>query len=268
MAGDAVIESTFRADLFAGKVALVTGSAGGIGAGVAQAFAKLGASVVLQDVDAPGLARRAGELAGFPGGCAAIGGDLAEPGGADAAFDEALQTFGRIDFLVNNAGRSWAVKTADITEAETQALIELNLKAVLWLSRRYILHARERSEGGSIVQISSTAGVAGFEQRAVYCATKFGVIGLTKALALEHGRDAIRINAVMPHVVETDMFRSVARAEEAALWRAGIPMGRFAQVEEVAALVMFLCSPASAYLTGGVYAVDGGAMAGPFGGGA
>lgn len=261
-----MIETTFRSDLFAGKVALVTGSAGGIGAAIAEAFAKLGASIVLQDVDGAKLARRAEALTGSPGGCAAVEGDLSRPGAADAAFDQALAAFGRIDFLVNNAGRSLAVGTADMAEPETQELIELNLKAVLWLSRRYILHVRERSQGGSIVQISSTAGVVGFERRAVYCATKFGVIGLTKSLALEHARDAIRINAVMPHVVETEMFRSVARAEEAALWRAGIPMGRFAQVEEVASLVMFLCSPASAYLTGGVYAVDGGATAGPFGG--
>ena len=261
-----MIDSTFQSGLFAGKVALVTGSGGGIGAGIARAFASLGASVVLQDVDAAGLVRTAAELGGAPAGCAAVEGDLAQPGAADSIFDQALSAFGRIDFLVNNAGRSWAVSTPDIVEERTQQLIELNLKSVLWLSRRYIMHANDRAAGGSVVQISSTAGVSGFERRAVYCATKFGVIGLTKALALDHARDGIRVNAVMPHVVETDMFRTVARPEEAARWRAGIPMGRFARVEEVAALVMFLCSPASAYLTGGVYPVDGGAMAGPFGG--
>ena len=95
------------------------------------------------------------------------------------------------------------------------------------------------------MQISSTAGIAGFEQRAVYCATKFGVVGLTKVLALDHARDGIRVNAVLPHVVDTDMFRSVAKPEEMKLWKAGIPMGRFAEVDDVANLVVFLCSPAA-----------------------
>ena len=87
-------------------------------------------------------------------------------------------------------------------------------------------------------------------------------------MALDHAREGLRINAVLPHVVETEMFRKVAKPSEIALWRAGIPMERFATVEDIAALVVFLCSPAASYLTGGVYPVDGGAMAGPYGGGA
>jgi NAD(P)-dependent dehydrogenase (short-subunit alcohol dehydrogenase family) len=266
MAGVAVIKQTFNSNLFDGKVALISGAAGGIGAGVARAFSTLGAKVILQDVDGGGLARMAAEMADARGGIATIEGDLSEPGCADRVFDEALAAASRIDYLVNNAGRSFAATTTEITEERTQQLIELNLKSVLWLSKRLIDHARTRSGGGSIIQISSTAGIVGFERRAVYCATKFGVIGLTKVLALDHAREGIRVNAVLPHVVETEMFRSTARTEEADLWRAGIPMGRFAHVDDVAALVMFLCSPASAYLTGGVYPVDGGAMAGPFGG--
>ncbi|MGH6873666.1 MAG: SDR family NAD(P)-dependent oxidoreductase, partial [Aestuariivirgaceae bacterium] len=161
---------------------------------------------------------------------------------------------------------SWGVETKDIDPGRTQELVELNLKSVLVLSRRLALHARERSGGGSIVQISSTAGIVGYERRTVYCATKFAVIGITKAMALEHAREGLRINAVLPHVVETEMFHEVAKSREIALWRAGIPMGRFATVEDVASLVVFLCSPAASYLTGGVYPVDGGAIAGPFGG--
>jgi NAD(P)-dependent dehydrogenase (short-subunit alcohol dehydrogenase family) len=149
--------------------------------------------------------------------------------------------------------------------SRTNELMELNFNSVLWLSKRFIAHASER-DGGAIVQISSTAGIAGYQRRAVYCATKFGVIGLTKVLALDHARDNIRINAILPHVVETDMFRTVASPQDAAHWRAEIPMGRFAQVEDVANLAMFLCSPAASYLTGGLYPVDGGAMAGSFAG--
>ena len=142
---------------------------------------------------------------------------------------------GRVDFLINNAGRSWNVDTAEIDEDTTQLLIELNFKSVVRLARAYVSHARRRDGGGAIVQISSTAGIAGFERRAVYGATKFAVIGLTKVLALDHARDGIRVNAVLPHVVDTEMFRDVAKPEEAERWRAGIPMGRFATVEDVAA---------------------------------
>ncbi|HEY7763984.1 MAG TPA: SDR family oxidoreductase, partial [Aestuariivirgaceae bacterium] len=179
---------------------------------------------------------------------------------------EALKRAGRLDFLVNNAGRSWAVETKDIEPTRTQELIETNLKSVLALSRCLAMHARERGGGGSIVQISSTAGILGYERRTVYCATKFAVIGLTKAMAIEHAKEGLRVNAVLPHVVETEMFRTIAKPDEIELWRAGIPMGRFATVEDIGALVVFLCSPAAAYLTGGVYPVDGGATAGPYGG--
>jgi NAD(P)-dependent dehydrogenase (short-subunit alcohol dehydrogenase family) len=266
MASAAMILETFQEGLFAGKTALITGAASGIGAGVARCFAKLGAQVLLHDINAAGLAAMAEELSTAKGGVTTLEGDLSQPGAADTAFDAALQAGSRVDFLVNNAGRSSAATTSEITEATTQALLELNLKSVIFLSKRFIAHAKDRGGGGSIIQVSSTAGILGFERRAVYSATKFAVIGLMKVLALDHARDGIRVNAVLPHVVDTEMFRKTAKQHERDLWRAGIPMGRFATTEEVGALVMFLCSPAAAYLTGGVYPVDGGAMAGPFGG--
>jgi NAD(P)-dependent dehydrogenase (short-subunit alcohol dehydrogenase family) len=261
-----MIMETFNQALFEGKTALVTGAANGIGAGVARCFATLGATVLLQDIDTAGLQRMSRELASVKGDVRVLEGDLSQPGMADAVFDEALRANDRIDFLINNAGRSSAVTTLEIAEENTQPLIELNLKSVMFLSKRLIAHARERSGGGAIIQMASTAGIVGFERRAVYCATKFAVIGLTKVLALDHARDGIRVNAVLPHVVETGMFQKTASGPEAELWETGIPMGRFATVEDVGALVMFLCSPAASYLTGGVYPVDGGAMAGPFGG--
>jgi NAD(P)-dependent dehydrogenase (short-subunit alcohol dehydrogenase family) len=251
----------FKPDLFQGKVVLVTGAGRGIGAGIAKAFLALGARTIFHDLNAEAL-KDVIDVA--PEDC--VTADLSEPHGADGLFDAAMDRAGRIDFLVNNAGRSWGVETQDIDPQRTQELIELNLKSVLALSRRFALHARERGGGGSIVQISSTAGVLGYERRTVYCATKFAVIGITKAMALEHAREGLRINAVLPHVVETEMFHKVAKPREIALWRAGIPMGRFATVEDIAALVVFLCSPAASYLTGGVYPVDGGATAGPYGG--
>jgi NAD(P)-dependent dehydrogenase (short-subunit alcohol dehydrogenase family) len=251
----------FKPDLFQGKVALVTGAGRGIGAGIAKAFLALGARTIFHDLNAEAL-KDVIDVA--PEDC--VTADLSEPHGADGIFDAAMDRAGRIDFLINNAGRSWGVETQDIDPQRTQELIELNLKSVLALSRRLALHARERGGGGSIVQISSTAGVLGYERRTVYCATKFAVIGITKAMALEHAREGLRINAVLPHVVETEMFHRVAKPREIALWRAGIPMGRFATAEDIAAMVVFLCSPAASYLTGGVYPVDGGATAGPYGG--
>lgn len=257
--------STFNAALFQNRVALVTGAASGIGAEMAQAFASLGADVIVQDVDVEKLQGRAAALAGRGGRITAIDGDLSVPGVADIVFDRALSAHDRIDFLINNAGRSWGVTTDAITPEPTDQLMELNFNSVLWLSKRFIAQAMKHGQGGSIIQISSTAGITGFQRRAVYCASKFGVIGLTKVLALDHARDNIRVNAILPHVVETDMFRTVASPQDAANWKAGIPMGRFAQVEDIANLAVFLCSPAASYLTGGVYPVDGGAMAGSFG---
>jgi NAD(P)-dependent dehydrogenase (short-subunit alcohol dehydrogenase family) len=260
------MRGTFDGTLFRGKVALITGAANGIGAGIASTFVELGADVIVQDIDTRQLERRAKDLAREGQRVTAIGGDLSARGTAEVVFDQALAAHDRIDFLVNNAGRSWGVATDAITAERTDELTELNVNSVLWLSKRFIAQARAHGQGGSIIQVSSTAGITGFQRRAVYCATKFGVIGLTKVLALDHARDNIRVNAILPHVVETDMFRTVATPQDAATWRAGIPMGRFAQVEDVANLAVFLCSPAASYLTGGLYPVDGGAMAGAFGG--
>lgn len=263
MAGE--LTTTFRGDLFKGHTALITGAARGIGRGIAESFAKLGADVVLQDIQVEELERTVSHLQSYGVRTRAVPGDLSRPGVASEAFAQALTATGRIDFLVNNAGRSWGVDTVDIDDKRLDELVDLNFKSVVVLSRDYIRHVRKRGGGGSIVQISSTAGVTGFQRRAVYSGTKFGVVGLSKVLALDHAREGIRVNVVLPHVVETDMFRAVAKPHEVALWSSGIPMGRFATVEDVAALVMFLCSPAASYLTGGVYPVDGGYMAGTFG---
>jgi NAD(P)-dependent dehydrogenase (short-subunit alcohol dehydrogenase family) len=256
---------TFASGLFKGRTAMITGAARGIGRGIADTFAGLGADVILQDVQEQELEQAVAALASRGHKATGIPGDLSKAGVPEAVFAEALAASGRVDFLVNNAGRSWGVDTAAIDDETAYELIALNFTSVLSLSRAYIRHARQRGGGGAIVQISSTAGVTGFQRRAVYCGTKFGVVGLSKVLALDHAAEGIRVNVVLPHVVETDMFRTVAQPKEVALWSAGIPMGRFATVEEVAALVMFLCSPAASYLTGGTYPVDGGYMAGAFG---
>src|SRR5262245_15940143 len=177
-----VLTETFQPDLFKGRTALITGAARGIGRGIAEGFAVLGANVVLQDIQADELEKAVAELRSKGTKAYAIVGDLAKAGVANRTFAEALAIVGSVDFLVNNAGRSWGVETGEIDDQRCDELIDLNFKSVLFLSREYVRHARQRGGGGSIVQISSTAGVTGFQRRAVYCGTKFGVVGLAKVL--------------------------------------------------------------------------------------
>ena len=254
--------ATFREDLFAGQTALVTGAGRGIGAEVARAFAATGARVVLHDIDEMSLSSVAGEMRGAGHEVATIAGDLSRPEEARSVIPRAVAAFGALEVLVNNAGRSWAVTTEAIDETQALELVQLNQMAVLCLSQAFIAHRRSKGGGGSIIQISSTAGIAGFGERAVYCATKHAVQGLTRVLAIDHAAEGIRVNAILPHVIESPMFRTVARPEEVAAWSSGIPMQRLGTPADVAGAALFLCSPAAEYITGSSLVLDGGAMAG------
>ena len=254
--------ATFRDDLFAGQTALVTGAGRGIGAEIARAFAATGARVVLHDIDEMSLSTVADEMRGGGYQVATVAGDLSCTDQARSIIPRGVAAFGRLDVLVNNAGRSWAVTTDEIDETHALELVQLNQMAILWLSQAFIAHRRSQGGGGSIIQISSTAGIAGFGERAVYCATKHAVQGMTRVLAIDHADEGIRVNAILPHVIESPMFRTVARPEEAAAWSAGIPMRRLGTPADVAAAALFLCSPAAAYITGSSLILDGGAMAG------
>ena len=254
--------STFRPDLFAGTGVLITGAARGIGAGIAEAFAETGARLALQDVDGEALAAAAERLRAKGTEIRTFTSDLTETGVASGLVEEAALALGPLEILVNNAGRSWAVDTADIGPAKAHELVELNQMAPLWLSQAFVVHRRRHNGGGSVIQISSTAGIAGFRSRAVYAATKHALQGLTRVLAIDHAPDGIRFNAILPHVIESPMFHAVARPEEAAAWSAGIPLRRLGTPEDVAGVALFLCSPAASYITGSSILVDGGAMSG------
>lgn len=254
--------STFRRDLFAGVTVLVTGGGRGIGAGVAEAFADCGADLALHDVDEGALHARAESLRARGVDVKTFHADLARKGAAETLMAEVIDSAGQVHVLVNNAGCSWAVTTDEIDALKAESIVELNQMSVLWLCRSFVQHRKAHGGGGSIVQISSTAGVAGFSNRAVYAATKHAMQGLTRVLALDHGADGIRVNSILPHVIETPMFKSIASEGEAAHWSSSIPLRRLGTPDDIAGAALFLCSPAASYISSSSIIVDGGAMAG------
>ncbi|HEY5657993.1 MAG TPA: SDR family NAD(P)-dependent oxidoreductase [Myxococcota bacterium] len=245
------------------RVALVTGATSGIGAACARELAALGARVLLT-----GRSQERGErvLAGIAergGEAAFVRGDVRDRTFCRAIVEESLRRFGRIDVLVNNAGISYSVATLETTDAQWQDTIETNLSAVFYLSRAALRPMLEQ-RAGSIINVSSDWGLVGGVDAAAYCASKGGVVLLTKAMALECARDGVRINAVCPGDTDTPMMhkdyaqRGVSIDKGSRESGAAIPMGRMATPEEVAHVVCFLASDAAAYLTGVALPIDGG----------
>ena len=250
-----VAPGSFRLD---GKVAIITGAARGQGEAEARAFAQAGAQVVLTDL----LVDRGKKVADEIGGAARfVEHDVAEETSWAAAVDTAVREFGRLDVLVNNAA-IW--RTAPIEEQTLEGfeeLVRINLYGVFLGIKAVVPHLRAAG-GGSIVNISSAAGLQGIPRHAAYGATKWAVRGMTKTAAVELGRDNIRVNSVHPGVIDTEMIASV-RVTRGAGAHPAVPMQRVAGPEEVAAVVLFLASDAASYVTGAEYAVDGGLTAGP-----
>ncbi|HQM37999.1 MAG TPA: SDR family oxidoreductase [Candidatus Bipolaricaulis anaerobius] len=248
---------------FSGKVALVTGAAAGIGRATALAFAREGAKVVLADVlvkegeEAAQAIREAGGEAIF------VGTDVSKPAAVERAVNQAIENFGRLDVAFNNAGiEGRRAPTADCTEETWDQVISINLKGV-WLCLRQEIPAMVNQGGGAIVNNASIAGLVGFPGLPAYTASKFGVIGLTKAAALEYAKDGIRVNAICPGVIHTAMVDRLIQENpemEAGL-AAGTPLGRMGEPEEIAEVVTWLCSDAASFVTGHALAADGGYVA-------
>jgi 3alpha(or 20beta)-hydroxysteroid dehydrogenase len=253
---------------FEGKVVVVTGAAGGIGRATAARFAAEGAAVVLVDVSAAGLEASVAAVKAAGAEALAVEADVTRAADVRRYVTAALDRFGGIDCFFNNAGILGAVsRLVDYPEDVFDRVMAVNVKGV-WLGMKEVAPALRARGGGAIVNTASIAGMRSSPNLVAYTASKHAVIGLTRTAAYELVRDGIRVNAVCPAPVETPMARELeagfsgknpAAAHEA--FTRTIPMRRFGEPSEVAALVAFLCSPDASYINGGIYTVDGGAMA-------
>jgi NAD(P)-dependent dehydrogenase (short-subunit alcohol dehydrogenase family) len=247
------------------KSALITGGGGGIGRATALAFAREGARVAVADlvVDA---ARETVALVNAAGGQAiSLSGDVSRDADVRAMIDAVLGAYGRLDCAFNNAGvAGWHVdsvnqKTAEWSEESFDRMIAVNLKGV-WLCLRAEIKEMLAQGGGAIVNTASIAGLVGLPNAAAYVAAKHGVVGLTKTAALEYAEAKIRVNAVCPGYIRTPMTVGMTPERGAAVL-AQTPMKRLGEAEEIAEMVVWLCSERASYVSGAAYNVDGGWMA-------
>jgi NAD(P)-dependent dehydrogenase (short-subunit alcohol dehydrogenase family) len=249
---------------FTGKVAVITGAANGIGRATALAFAKSGAKVVVVDRDTAGGEATAGIIRQQGGEARFVAADVTKSADVAAYVKAALDAYGKIDCFFNNAGIEGKVThTAEYDEAVFDQVIGVNVKGV-FLGLRHVLPVMLRQKAGAVVNTASVAGLVATPGMPAYVASKHAVIGLTKTAAGEVARSGVRVNAVCPGPVDTRMIHSLeeqldpndpARVSER--YQSAIPTGRYTTPEEIANMVLFLCSDLSSNTTGGQYVVDG-----------
>jgi NAD(P)-dependent dehydrogenase (short-subunit alcohol dehydrogenase family) len=245
---------------FTGKVAFVTGAGGGIGRATALAFARAGAHVALADVSEPNLQETVHLIEERGGRALGIRCDVTRAEEVKGALDRTIEAFGRLDFAFNNAGIEQPLKpAADLTEMEWDRIVDINLRGV-FLCMKHEIPLMLKQGGGAIVNTSSGAGVKGIAGQAAYCAAKFGIVGLTKAAALDYAPQNLRINAVCPGIIETPMMDRFSGGTPEGRERviAQEPIGRMGRPEEIAAAVAWLCSDSAAFVIGHALVVDGG----------
>ncbi len=240
-----------------GKVALVTGSARGIGRAIALRFGAEGATVVVSDVGDDAPAREPASAVEAAGGRGLVEMfDVSNPPGVDAAVKNILAAAGRIDILVNNAGITRDNLLMRMSEEEFDAVLRVNLKGA-WLVTKAVSRPMMKQKSGRVVNISSVVGMMGNAGQTNYAAAKAGIIGLTKSTARELAPRGITVNAIAPGFIRTAMTAALPESVQNA-FLAQIPLGRFAEPEEVAELALFLASDAASYITGQVVGINGG----------
>jgi len=249
-------------DALAGKVAIITGAAGGLGCGIAEVFVEQGALVMVADIDGTAAATTAAALgdSATPVAC-----DIADEASVAAMVATTLERHGRIDVLVNNAGINFVKPFETITVADWDRVMSVDLRGTFLCTHAVVPHMLKQGSG-NVIGIASVHSRAGLHGAAPYDAAKWGMVGMTKSLAVEFAPRGLRFNCVSPGLMDTAMWQELLRTSAdadacVAHWNTNIPMKRPGQPREVGTVCAFLASDAASYVTGANYEVDGGMLA-------
>jgi meso-butanediol dehydrogenase/(S,S)-butanediol dehydrogenase/diacetyl reductase len=237
------------------KVAIITGGGSGIGKAIAMVFVREGAEVLIAGRDGEKLAGAAAKIGGE---CLAVSADVSSAGGVQKLVKAAVEKFKRIDILVNNAAVLLPGTAESLTEEDFDQTMAINVRG-LWLMSRAVLPHMRSGGGGSIINVGSVLGLVGARNRVAYSASKGAMVAMTKAMALDHAAENIRVNCICPGIVATEMVAKFNTDEAVRKQRLALhPMGRFGEPGDIASAAVFLASEESGWTTGGVLTIDGG----------